>query len=54
MPFKSQAQERFMFAKHPEIAKKWAMEHPKNASNMMKGPQAPKAPKFSAWEKLGK
>lgn len=24
MPFKSIAQERFLFAKHPEIAAKWA------------------------------
>ena len=24
MPFKSQAQRKFMFAKHPKIAKKWA------------------------------
>ena len=23
MPFKSKAQARFMFAKHPEIAKRW-------------------------------
>lgn len=24
MPFKSKAQARFMFAKHPKIAKRWA------------------------------
>lgn len=24
MPFKSKAQQRFMFAKHPGIAKRWA------------------------------
>ncbi len=24
MPFKSKAQQRFMYAKHPKIAKKWA------------------------------
>jgi hypothetical protein len=23
MPFKSKAQQKFMYAKHPEIAKKW-------------------------------
>jgi hypothetical protein len=28
MPFKSEAQRRFMWAKHPEIAKKWAHEYP--------------------------
>jgi len=24
MPFKSQAQRRFMYSQHPEIAKRWA------------------------------
>ena len=24
MPFKSKAQQRFMFAQHPKIAKRWA------------------------------
>ena len=28
MPFKSQAQKRFLYAKHPEIAKKWSNEFP--------------------------
>jgi hypothetical protein len=28
MPFRSQAQRRFMFARHPEIAKRWAAEYP--------------------------
>lgn len=28
MPFKSEAQRRFMWAKHPEIAKRWADENP--------------------------
>lgn len=28
MPFKSKAQQRFMFAKHPEMAKKWAEHTP--------------------------
>lgn len=28
MPFKSNAQRRFLFANHPEIAKKWAKEFP--------------------------
>lgn len=27
MPFKSEAQRRFMFAKHPEIAKRWAHKY---------------------------
>ena len=28
MPFSSKAQQRFMFAKHPKIAKRWANETP--------------------------
>jgi hypothetical protein len=28
MPFRSEAQRRFMFARHPEIAKRWAQEYP--------------------------
>lgn len=28
MPFQSTAQQGFMFAKHPEIAKRWASETP--------------------------
>lgn len=28
MPFESKAQQRFMFAKHPTMAKKWAHETP--------------------------
>jgi hypothetical protein len=27
MPFKSEAQRRFMFARHPELAKKWAHKY---------------------------
>ena len=26
MPFKSKAQQKFMFARHPKIAKRWAKE----------------------------
>jgi len=35
MPFKSKAQQRFMFAKDPEMAKRWAKETP----NMKKLPE---------------
>jgi hypothetical protein len=28
MPFKSQAQRAFMYAKHPAIAKRWSAEYP--------------------------
>ena len=27
MPFRSEEQRRFMWAKHPEIAKRWTKEH---------------------------
>ena len=27
MPFQSEAQRRFMYAKHPEIAKRWSAEY---------------------------
>ena len=32
MPFKSKAQLRWMFANHPEMAKRWAMETPNQKS----------------------
>ena len=28
MPFKSEAQKKFMFANHPAIARRWANEYP--------------------------
>lgn len=28
MPFRSQSQRRFLFANHPDIAKRWAHEYP--------------------------
>ena len=28
MPFKSESQRRFLYAKHPEIAKRWSHEYP--------------------------
>ena len=31
MPFKSDAQRRWMFENHPEMAKRWAAETPKGA-----------------------
>lgn len=34
MPFRSKAQQRFMFAKHPQIAKRWA----KKTKNMKRLP----------------
>lgn len=31
MPFKSKAQRRWMYANHPEMAKHWEADTPKNA-----------------------
>lgn len=28
MPFRSMAQRKFMYAKHPDIAKRWSSEYP--------------------------
>ncbi len=34
-PFQSESQRRFLWAKHPEIAKRWADEYP-NQKNLPK------------------
>jgi hypothetical protein len=38
MPFKSKAQQRFMYAKHPDIAKRWEDKYgiPKNMPKHVK------------------
>jgi len=41
MPFKSEKQQKYMFMKHPKIAKKWAKKYgtvgnPKNLAKMAK------------------
>ena len=41
MPFKSKAQQRFMFSQHPTMAKRWAKETP----NMAKLPEKMKIKK---------
>lgn len=43
MPFKSEKQRRFMWAKHPEIAEKWAHgEHSKGKKKKHKMPRKDK------------
>ena len=37
MPFQSEKQRRFLYAKHPEIAKRWAKEENMEKKPMMKG-----------------
>lgn len=34
MPFRSEAQKRFLFARHPKIARRWAKEHPESLSDL--------------------
>ncbi len=50
MPFRSEAQRRFLFARHPDIAKRWAAEYgtPKNL------PKHVKSRKRRAMEKLAR
>lgn len=57
MPFASEAQMRFMYAKHPDIASKWMAEEgghlkpgtPKKVEKKAKKPAAP-----SPWMSMGK
>jgi len=52
MPFKSKAQMRYMYAKHPEVAKKWQSE-----SDVSKGyPKMPekKKPLIDYLDKKGR
>ena len=39
MPFKSKAQMRYLYAKHPEIAKRWAKKYgvPEELPNKVRG-----------------
>lgn len=36
MPFKSEKQKRFLFAKHPKIAKRWAKKYGTKISKLAK------------------
>lgn len=49
MPFKSKAQARFMFARHPRIAKRWVAEsgkaHPIKRLPTHKKPSKPRGKK---------
>lgn len=47
MPFKSEAQRAYMYSKHPEIAKRWEKETPKD-----KLPEHVKNPKLEAMKKI--
>ena len=43
MPFKSEQQRKFMFAKHPAIAKRWAHKYGSKVRESAKGNQSMKA-----------
>jgi len=53
MPFRSEAQRKFMFAKHPAIAKRWAEEYPESAKGNLPEHVKPK-PKKKAKKKKKK
>ncbi len=50
MPFQSEQQRKFMYAKHPEIAKRWSKEFP----TQKKLPQYKKSAKKVAYEGIMK
>lgn len=56
MPFKSEAQRAFMFAKHPEVANRWAKENPNQGplpQHVNQGPLNPALqPPKSIWMQL--
>lgn len=48
MPFQSKAQQRYLYAKHPEVAKRFAAETPKSAyKNLPKKVSPNRKPKGS-------
>lgn len=46
MPFKSDAQRRWMYANHPAMAKRWQAETPKGKLPRYVGKRRKKMPKF--------
>jgi hypothetical protein len=51
MPFQSKAQEKYLFAKHPDVAEKFLKDagEPKNLPMHVRGPQRAANPAKSAW-----
>lgn len=39
MPFKSESQKRYLYAKHPDIAKRWSKESKKKPSKKNYSPE---------------
>lgn len=46
MPFQSEAQRRWMYAKHPEMAKRWEKETPRGKLPLHKDPHGDKVRKL--------
>lgn len=46
MPFASEAQRKFLWAKHPKVARKWAHEYPKGKLSSKLGAVKRKLSKF--------
>lgn len=54
MPFKSEAQRRYLFAKEPEVAKRWAKKTPKNAKLPERVSKKKKSSVLTAFREGGK
>ena len=51
MPFKSEAQRKYMYAKHPEIAKRWQKEGKGNVTGYTKSKISAPTKKAAATKK---
>lgn len=54
MPFKSEAQRRYLYAKEPKVAKRFAEETPRNAKLPARARRKKKSSLLSAYEEGGK
>lgn len=52
MPFRSEAQKRYMYANHPEIAKKWDAEFPSHGKLPEHVSKKPRAMTLSKMAKI--
>ena len=43
MPFQSESQRRYLWLKHPDIAKRWSAEYPNQGKLPAKKPKRPKS-----------
>jgi hypothetical protein len=54
MPFKSEAQRRYLYAKEPKVAQRFARETPRNAKLPARAKRKKKSSLLSAYEEGGK